>query len=78
MVSRPGTRALDEHVDLLDAVCSIALRAADSAANEAARRGLTGALEADIATDARAAQRQTPRRRISVHANDVLLKVDLM
>ena len=45
-----GTRALDEHVDLLDAVFHRLAGGGLGSHTSGVRRGLTGALEADIAT----------------------------
>ena len=68
-----GTRALDEHVDLLDAVFHRLAGGGLGSHTSGVRRGLTGALEADIAT-----AQDTTAPDGSVIEMIVLLKVDLM
>ena len=69
-----GTRALDEHVDLLDAVFHRLAGGGLGSHTSGVRRGLTGALEADIATG----RQDTTAPDGSVIEMIVLLKVDLM
>lgn len=69
-----GTRALDEHVDLLDTVLHRLAGGGLGSHTSGVRSGLTGALETDVATGCQ----DTTAPDGSVIEMIVLLKVDLM